>query len=60
MSTKRILNGILAIAILAALSINAACNTDGWTLVGEIFGWTLLIGGTFLVVDNRIKESEVE
>lgn len=60
MSTKRILNGLIALAILAALSINAASNTNGWTLVGEIFGWSLLVGGSFLVVDNRIKESEVE
>ena len=58
MSKKRIINGLVAMAIFAALSMNAACNTNGWPLVGEIFGWSLIVAILFIVVDHRIKEKE--
>lgn len=58
MSKKRIINGVIAMAIFVALSVNAAFNTSGWSLVGEVFGWSLIITMLFLVVDNHIKEKE--
>ena len=56
MKKARLINAMVAIVILVALSLNAACESNGWPLVGDIFGWSLLIGGSFLVVDNYIKE----
>lgn len=58
MKKKRIINGVVATWILAALSVNAASNAAGWALVGELFGWTLIVGILALVVDHHIKESE--
>lgn len=55
---KRQKNALIAIAIFAALSINACFENSGWALVGEIFGWSLIVGGLFLVVDNKLKKTE--
>ena len=56
--TKRNANRLLALVVVAALAVNAAAHTSGWALVGEIFGWALLVGAVFLVVDNKIKEMQ--
>ena len=56
--TTRNANRLLALVAVAALAVNAASHTSGWALVGEIFGWVLIIGGTYLVVDNKIKEMQ--
>lgn len=58
MSKKRIINAVIAVSILVALSLNAACDNTGWALVGEIFGWSIIVGVSFLAVDNHIKEME--
>ena len=58
MSKKRIINLLVAIVILVALSFNAACESTGWALFGNIFGWTILVGVSFAVVDHHIKEKE--
>lgn len=55
---KRQKNAVVALTIFAALALNSACNNSGWALVGEIFGWSLIIGGMFLVVDNKLKKME--
>lgn len=60
MKKTRIINGLIAVAILAALSMHAACNTSGWPLVGEVFGWSIIVGILYLVVDNRIKERNAQ
>ena len=58
MSKNRIINLLVAIAILVALSFNAACESTGWALAGNIFGWAILVGVSFAVVDHHIKEEE--
>ena len=58
MSKKRKTNALVAIAIFAALALNSACESNGWPLVGNIFGWFLIVGGLFMVVDTEIKERE--
>lgn len=58
MSKKRKINALVAIAIFAALALNSACESNGWPLVGNIFGWLLIVGGLFMVVDHRFKEEE--
>ena len=60
MKKTRIIIGLIAVIILAALSMNAACNTSGWSLVGEVFGWSIIVGILYLVVDNRIKERNAQ
>lgn len=55
---KRQINAVVALTIFAALALNSACNNSGWALVGEIFGWSLIIGGMFLVVDNKLKTDD--
>jgi len=55
---KRQKNAVVALTIFAALALNSACNNSGWALVGEIFGWSLIVGGLFLVVDNKLKKME--
>ena len=49
-------NALLAIVVLMALAVNSASHNTGWVLVGEIFGWSLIIGGLWLVIDKHIKE----
>lgn len=51
-------NTLLAIVALMALAVNAASRNTGWVLVGEIFGWSLLVGGSWLAIDRHIKEME--
>ena len=58
--SKRQINAVVALTIFAALAINAATYCSGWALVGDIFGWALLVGGSFIVVDNKIKEGEAQ
>lgn len=60
MSKNRIINMLVAVAILAALSVNAASECQGWALVGDITGWTLIVGILSLVIDNKIKDGEHE
>lgn len=56
--TKRNVNRLLALVVMAALVVNAAAHNTGWALVGEIFGWSLIIGGSFLVADNKLKTED--
>ena len=49
-------NALLAIVVLMALAVNSASRNTGWVLVGEIFGWSLIIGGLWLAIDKHIKE----
>ena len=49
-------NALLAIVVLMALAVNSASHNTGWVLVGEIFGWSLIIGGLGLAIDKHIKE----
>ena len=58
MTKARKINALVAAAIWAALTINAACECTGWSLAGDAIGWALLVGATFLVVDNKIKEMQ--
>ena len=58
MSKKRTINAIAALTIFAGLSINAACESDGFALAGNVFGYLLLVGALFLIVDNKIKSME--
>ena len=55
MSARQI-HALLAIVVLIALAVNSASHNTGWVLVGEIFGWSLIIGGLWLVIDKCIKE----
>lgn len=57
MKKHRIINAIVALTIFAGLSINAACESDGFALAGNIFGYLLLVGGLFMVIDNKIKQA---
>ena len=54
----RTINALLAAVVLVALIVNSASNNNGWALVGEIFGWTIIVGALFAVIDNKIKENE--
>ena len=54
--TTRQTNALLAIVALLVLAVNSASHNTGWVLVGEIFGWSLIIGGLWLMIDNKIKE----
>ena len=58
MSKKRTINAIVALTIFAGLSINAAFESDGFALAGNVFGYLLLVGALFLIVDNKIKNIE--
>lgn len=58
MSKNRKINALVAIIIFAGLALNAAFESEGIALAGNIFGYFLIVGGLFLVVDNRIKNTE--
>ena len=58
MSKKRKINALVAFAIFAALALESACKTNGMAFVGNVFGWSLIVGGLFMVVDTEIKERE--
>ena len=58
MTKARKINALVAASIWAALALNAACECNGWSLVGDVIGWALLVGATFLVIDNKIKEMQ--
>lgn len=54
----RVLNGIIAGITAAALSLNAACDSCGWVLVANIFGWLIIVGSMWAIVDNKLKEAQ--
>ena len=54
----RVLNGIIAGITAAALSLNAACDSSGWILAGNIAGWLIIVGTLWFVIDNKIKEAQ--
>lgn len=54
----RQVNILLSAVVYAALFVNSASTNYGWALVGEVFGWTIIIGSLFAVINNKIKESE--
>lgn len=54
----RAINVLLSAVVLAALVVNSAAHNSGWALVGEIFGWVLIVGILSAVIDNKIKENE--
>lgn len=55
---KRNVCRLLAVVVLVGLAVNAASHNDGWVLVGEIFGWALIIGGLFAIIDNKLKAED--
>ena len=54
----RTINALLAAVIFVALVVNSASNNSGWALIGEVFGWSIIIGILFAVIDNKIKEMQ--
>lgn len=54
----RVLNGIIAGITAATLSLNAACDSSGWVLAGNIAGWLIIVGTLWFVIDNKIKEAQ--
>lgn len=52
------INNLLASVVLAALVGNTLFEFDGWCSVGQMFGYSLLVGGLWLIVNNIIKERE--
>lgn len=56
MKKARLINGAAALIAAVALCGNAAIDNSGWMLAGNIFGWVLIIGTLWLVVDHEIKE----
>ena len=54
----RKINGIVAVVVFVALAGNAFCESNGWALVGNIFGWAIIVAALWMVVDNKIKERE--
>lgn len=59
MSARKI-NLAVAIFVFVALAGNAATECTGWALAGDVFGWLLIVGILFAVVDNYIKERSAQ
>lgn len=54
----RKINTLVALVIAGALTVNALSTCNGWALVGDLFGWALIVGGLWMMVDNKLKERE--